>query len=266
MGLRISALGSGSTGNCIYIESDSTSLLLDAGLSGKKIQENLQKIGKNIDGIHTLFISHEHIDHIRSAGVLNRKFNTKVCGNQATLNSDYFLITTKRENENDIYYLEPNQTDYFGDIEVTAFKTSHDTANSQFYVFKHQNKRIACLSDTGCVTDEMKEYLRDCEIYFFEANHDVEMLKRGTRPESNKKRILSDVGHLSNECSAEALKQIITRKTHTIVLTHISHDHNRPELAKSVMIEHLKSYNPDCLSYLNLLSADAYEPTPLLEA
>ena len=266
MSLRISALASWSTGNVTYIETETTKILLDAWLSGKKIEQSLNNLNRKIEEFSNIFITHEHIDHIRSAGILNRRFGTKIIGNEKTLSSNGFFTATKRDNPYGKEFLEPGKAMRVGDIEVKAFKTSHDTACSQFYTFKHQEKKIACLTDTGNITPEMIEEIKDSNILLIESNHDVDMLKHGSRPESNKQRILSDHGHLSNVQCAEYLSQIITPRTHTIILGHLSHDHNTKELAYETISSHLEKYHQNLRKNLHLFVADADENSALLEA
>lgn len=142
------------------------------------MEKSLNDLQRNIAEIKNIFISHEHIDHIRSAGILHRKFGTNIIGNEKTLSSKYFITTTKRDNQDNLMHLNPGQTMKIGDIEITAFKTSHDTICSQFYTFKHQDKKIACLTDTGTITPEMIQEIKGSEIILIESNHDVEMLKK----------------------------------------------------------------------------------------
>lgn len=266
MSLKIASLMSWSTWNCTYIQSPSTKLLIDAGWSWKKIEENLTKIGVHLSEITSICISHEHIDHIKSAWTLSRKYGIPVLWNRQTLTSNYFICQTRLQNSPFHTYLEPDETLEIWDIQLTAFKTSHDTTFSQFYTVKYQDKKIACITDTGCITPDIIKHLSHSHIILIESNHDIEMVKNWHRPFQNKKRILSDVWHLSNQVCAETIPLISSVHTHSIILAHLSHDHNSPNLAFQTISNHLKTHHPYLHSRLKIHIADSKTPTPLLQA
>ncbi len=235
MSLKLSVLASGSSGNVIYIESDETSILIDAGLSKKQTEILLKKIGKDLNNIKAIFVSHEHIDHIRGVGVINRSHNTLIYGNEDTLSCNKFKKTTGIINPDSLMVIESEESIILDDLKITAFSTSHDSINSQFYMIEHQNKKVVCLTDIGHVDSKILSLIQCADVYLIESNHNVDLLLNGNRPEFNKQRILSKVGHLSNEDCGSVLSNCIDENTHTIVLCHLSNDHNNKSIAlKSV--------------------------------
>jgi len=233
--LKLSVLASGSSGNIIYIESDKTSILIDAGLSKKRTEILLNKIGKDLNDVKAIFVSHEHVDHIRGVGVINRYYDTLIYGNNDTLSCDKFKKTTGIINEDSLNFIDPHESIIFDDLKITAFPTSHDSINSQFYIIEHQDKKLVCLTDTGHVNLETLSLIKSADVYLIESNHDVDLLLNGNRPEFNKQRILSLLGHLSNEDCGNVLSNCINETTHSIVLCHMSNDHNNETIAlKSV--------------------------------
>lgn len=251
MSLKLSVLASGSSGNIIYIESDETSILIDVGLSKKRTEILLNKIGKNLNDIKAIFVSHEHIDHIRGIGVINRCYNTLIYGNKDTLTCDKFKRTTGFINPDSLNVIESNESIILDDLKITAFSTNHDSINSQFYIIEHKNKKLICLTDTGYVNSEILSLIKSADVYLIESNHDVDLLLNGNRPEFNKQRILSKVGHLSNEDCGSILSNCINENTHTIVLCHLSNDHNN----KSIAIKSVKNtLSKNCSFFSNSIN------------
>ena len=255
MSLKFSVLASGSSGNIIYIESDKTSILIDAGLSKKRTEILLKKIGKDLNDVKAIFVSHEHVDHIRGIGVINRSYDTLIFGNNDTLSCDKFKRTTGIINEDSLNFIDPHESIIFDDLKITAFSTSHDSINSQFYMIEHKGKKLVCLTDTGHVNSKILSLIKSADVYLIESNHNVDLLLNGNRPEFNKQRILSSVGHLSNEDCGNVLSNCIDETTHTIVLCHMSNDHNNETIAlKSVK----SALSENCSFYSNSLNIIAF--------
>jgi len=255
LSLKLSVLASGSSGNIIYIESDKTSILIDAGLSKKRTEILLNKIGKDLNDVKAIFVSHEHVDHIRGVGVINRSYDTLIFGNNDTLSCDKFKKTTGIINLDSLNFIEPHESIIFDDLKITAFSTSHDSINSQFYIIEHQDKKVVCLTDIGHVNCEILSLIKCADVYLIESNHNVDLLLNGNRPEFNKQRILSSVGHLSNEDCGNVLSNCINETTHTIVLCHMSNDHNNEDIAlKSVK----STLSENCSFFSNSINIIAF--------
>ena len=260
-GLRFSILASGSSGNIAYIESDKQRLLVDAGLSGKKIETLFKQIDRQIADVDAIFVTHEHKDHIHGVGILSRKYNIPVYANRATWQAMEKMIgNISPENRREI---EPDQLVTFGDIDVQTYQVSHDAAMPQFYAFQQGNKQFAMLTDTGYVSDKLRSLLQNANAYLIESNHEIEMLRYGQYPWSLKQRILGDKGHLSNEDGALAMVDMIGEATNAIYLGHLSRENNTKELAMSTMEDVLQRHDYETGRALKLFMTDPDEATPL---
>ncbi|WP_164470850.1 MBL fold metallo-hydrolase [Vaginisenegalia massiliensis] len=237
--LSFSVLASGSSGNCTYIESAKQRILVDAGLSGKKIINLLAEIDRSPQGLDAILVTHEHIDHVQGVGILSRKFNIPIYANRATWSVMETMIgQIAPENKR---FVEANQLISLGDIDVQTYSVSHDAIDPQFYAFQKGKKVFAMLTDTGYVSDRLLGQLANASAYLIESNHEVEMLRYGKYPWSVKQRILGDKGHLSNEDGALAMSQLIGQATKHIYLGHLSKDNNTKEIAMDTMTRLLQS-------------------------
>lgn len=226
---QVSVLASGSTGNSLYIESDQKKVLVDAGLSGKKITELMGQIDRNPKDLDAIFVTHEHRDHVHGVGVLSRKYDIDVYANEKTWEAMSRIVgNIKLEHQ---HIIEMGRTLTLGDMDVESFGVSHDAAAPQFYQFHRQNKAFAVLTDTGYCSEQVRGVLHNANGYLIENNHNIEMLRMGKYPWHLKQRILGDRGHLSNEDGAYALADMIGSKTERVYLGHLSKENNMKELA-----------------------------------
>ena len=226
--MQISVLASGSTGNVTYIETPQHKILLDAGLSGKKIAGLMSSIGRDLSDVDTLLVTHEHSDHRQSVGVLARKYGLSVYANEGTWNAMNSKIGKVSDDQKNIF--PPDTVMDFGDIDIESFSVSHDAAEPQFYVFHHRNKSFVVLTDTGFVSDRMEGVIKDADGYLLECNHDIEMLENGEYSWPLKQRILGDQGHLSNEDGANTMLDVIGHRTKKVFLGHRSQHYNMKSL------------------------------------
>lgn len=233
--LQISILASGSSGNAIYVESATTKLLVDCGLTGKKTAELLAQIDRDPYELDGILVSHEHTDHIKGVGIMSRKYDLDIYANEKTWGAMEKKLGKLKTEHKFLFDVEEMKT--IGDIDVLSFGVSHDAANPQFYTFQKNNKQFVILTDTGYVSDRMRDSLRNADAYLMESNHDVSMLRMGGYPWSLKQRILSDRGHLSNEDGALALADMIGDKTKRIYLGHLSKENNMKEIARDTVEE-----------------------------
>ena len=200
--MRLCSIASGSSGNCIYIGHASTHLLIDAGISGKRIEEGLRSIGIEPQDLSGVLITHEHSDHIQGVGVLARKYKVPLYGTVET-----FCAMKKGKT------------------------VSHDAANPVAYVFEADGKKIGMATDLGIYTEKTVEYLKDAGILYLESNHDVNMLMVGVYPYYLKQRILGEHGHLSNDSAAKLLCELHHDGLKHVLLAHLSKENNYPDLA-----------------------------------
>ncbi|MBK0348632.1 MBL fold metallo-hydrolase [Aerococcaceae bacterium zg-ZJ1578] len=260
--LRFSVLASGSSGNCTYVETDKQRVLIDAGLSGKKIQSLMEQINRDLTQVDALFVTHEHKDHILGVGVLARKYNLPVYANRMTwLAMENHIGAIPMENRR---YIEPDQLLTLGDLDILSYNVSHDAAQPQFYAFQKGDKQFVMLTDTGYVSDRLRSQLKNATAYLIESNHEVEMLRYGQYPWSLKQRILGDKGHLSNEAGALAMVDMIGNQTKQIYLGHLSQDNNTKELAMSTMHSTLTAREMGVGEAFHLHMTDPSVATPMM--
>ncbi|PYG87182.1 phosphoribosyl 1,2-cyclic phosphodiesterase [Ruminiclostridium sufflavum DSM 19573] len=227
--VKFCSLFSGSSGNALFIGTDKTKLLIDAGLSGKRILEALCSIGENPAELNAILISHEHIDHVRGAGILSRKQDIPIYANESTWCAMEKGLGPVRL-ENRVAFCTENEFE-IGDICIKPFSIPHDAAEPVGYSFFAQGKRITTATDIGHMNDEILAHIEGNDLLLIESNHDVEMLKVGPYPWHLKKRIMGDNGHLSNESCAEVIARLAERGGRRFILGHLSNENNFPELA-----------------------------------
>jgi len=227
---RFCPLFSGSKGNCVAIGGADSFILIDAGVSAKRITEALAQRGLDICRLTGIFVTHEHSDHISGVRVLASKRLLPVFANRETLRkleAEGHLAGTGGGVE-----IGEKGLAHYG-MKITPFRTSHDTVNSCGYVIDTADgRRAAVATDTGCVTDDMHSALTGCDLVYIESNHDVGMLMNGTYDPWLKQRVLSAQGHLSNDACAVELQYLVSTGSTRFVLGHLSQENNTPELAR----------------------------------
>ncbi|MGT2911174.1 MBL fold metallo-hydrolase [Streptococcus cameli] len=237
IGFQYSILASGSSGNSFYLESGKKKLLVDAGLSGKKITSLLAEIGRKPEDLDAIFVTHEHSDHIHGVGVLARKYNLDVYANQATWQAMEHKLGALAVEQKHIF--ERGKMLTFGDLDIESFGVSHDAADPQFYRFMKDDKSFVLLTDTGYVSDRLAGIVENADAYLIESNHDIEILRSGSYSWNLKQRILSDKGHLCNEDGANAMIRSMGNRTKKIYVGHLSKENNIKELAHMTMVNEL---------------------------
>lgn len=262
-GMFVSVLASSSTGNVTYIETPQRKILVDAGLSGKKIQALMTSIDRDLKDVDAVFVTHEHGDHCRGVGVLARRYHLDVYANAGTWRAMQPKIGKVDVSQQ--HLLAPGQVLSFGDLDVESFGVSHDAAEPQFYQFHHHDHAFAVLTDTGYVSDRVAGTIRDADGYLMECNHDLEMLRRGPYPWPLKQRIIGDQGHLSNEDGAQALTEVVGRRTKQIFLGHLSQENNRKQLAHQTISTFLANHDFGVGQDFRILDTDPAVADPLVE-
>lgn len=229
MRLEFCTIASGSSGNCTYIGSDHTKILIDAGISGKKIEEGLAELKLTGEAIDALFITHEHADHIKGAGILSRRFDIPVFATAETWAAMEGTLGKIAPSNKRIIYAD--EVCAVNDICVKPFAIPHDAAEPVGYTIFAGEKKITLATDIGHVTDTIRESIEGSDLLLLEANHDIEMLKRGSYPWHLKQRILGEKGHLSNGAAGELLAEVMSGKMKYVFLGHLSDENNDPHLA-----------------------------------
>lgn len=227
--MKFASLSSGSSGNVQYIEYKDTKILVDAGLSGKSIERLLFSIGVDPWDLDGIFMTHEHMDHAKGAGVLSRRYNLPIIASHMTWTVLRDIVKTIGPN-NEVKFAQ-GESFYFKDLWVSPVPTFHDAIDPNGYVFQSDKKKISILTDTGWVSTSMIQAIQGSDLYYLESNHDEDMLKKGYYPWPLKQRILSTQGHLSNYNCGEVLRDLIMGQGETVILSHLSKDNNTEDLA-----------------------------------
>ncbi|QKS73372.1 MBL fold metallo-hydrolase [Paenalkalicoccus suaedae] len=261
MSLRFSVLASGSTGNAIYIETPKQRLLVDAGLTGKKLVESLTEIGVNPSDLDGILVSHEHSDHIKGVGILSRRFHVPIYANEKTWQAMERSIGKISPDHK--FHFESDKLRTFEDLDVSSFRVSHDAADPMFFSFMHEGRKLTVLTDTGYVSDHMMGAAEDSNVLLMESNHDVGMLRMGSYPWSTKRRILSDEGHVSNEDAGLALIDMTKNRKMDVYLSHLSLNNNVKEIATMTVQQTLQGAGIDVVNQVRLFDTDPYVPTTL---
>lgn len=230
--MRLCSIASGSSGNCVYVGHASTHLLIDAGISGKKIEQGLLTAGVDPESLSGLLVTHEHSDHIQGIGVLARKYGIPIYGTVETFCAMKKGKTSIGKIEDALFQpVIPEEGFSIGEIAVTPFSVSHDAANPVAYIFEADGHKIGMATDLGVYTEKTVNYLEHSELLYLESNHDENMLMVGAYPYYLKQRILGEHGHLSNDTAAELLCRLYHENLQHVILAHLSKENNYPELA-----------------------------------
>ena len=228
MALKIAPLFSGSSGNSILIKTDETSILVDAGVSCSRIADELDRLGESVHMISGIVVTHEHSDHIKGIDVLMRKYDIPVYANEATMCE---LETKLKDPSVKNMRVIDDSPFYINDLAVLPFHTPHDAKDPFGYTFIAGSKQVSVMTDIGKVTGSMINAVSGSSIVLLESNHDVEMLKAGKYTYQLKRRILSGIGHLSNDDAGDAALKLVAEGTKGIILGHLSINNNIETLA-----------------------------------
>lgn len=237
--VKFCSLFSGSSGNCLYIKSETTNLLIDAGVSARRIVNALAEIGENPFDIDGILVSHEHSDHCKGVGILSRKYNIPVYANQET----WEAMELGEIGESCVKEFTQEQDFTIGDLKIFPFPIPHDAAKPSGFSVFGEGCKITVATDIGHMTNSLLEAFESSDLLFLESNHDTEMLKVGPYPYSLKQRILGKEGHLSNEMAGKTIAYMAERGTKKFILGHLSKENNFPELAYETVCNFLQAKN-----------------------
>lgn len=243
--MRFVSIASGSSGNCIYIGSDKTHILIDTGISSKRIEQGLNEIGIKGGELTGILLTHEHSDHVRGLGILARKYGIPVYSTRETLEA---VRGMKSLGDYPKELLQPISQDvnfFLGDLEIRPFRIDHDAVNPVAYRVQNDRRSVAVATDLGHYSQYIVDHLQGLDVLLLESNHDVKMLEAGPYPYYLKRRILSDYGHLSNENAGRLLSCLLHDQLKHILLGHLSKENNYEELAyETVRLEIGESDTP----------------------
>jgi phosphoribosyl 1,2-cyclic phosphodiesterase len=229
--MELMSIASGSSGNCIYTGTDSTHLMIDAGISGKRIEQGLHTIGLTTSDMHGILVTHEHNDHISGLGVVARKYGLPIYATAGTVRAILESKSIGKVDESLFHVIRADETFTIGDMEILPLTISHDAAEPVAYVLRQGKKSAAVVTDLGVYNEYLSSRLQQMDVLFLEANHDIRMLQAGRYPYPLKQRILGEKGHLSNEASGQFLGGLLHDDLKAVVLGHLSKENNYAQLA-----------------------------------
>ncbi|MDD3415161.1 MAG: MBL fold metallo-hydrolase [Lachnospiraceae bacterium] len=229
--MNLCSIASGSSGNCIYVGNNDSHVIIDAGISGKRIEAGLNGIGLKTSEMNGILITHEHSDHIGGLGVLSRRYELPIYATGKTIEAIKKSKTVGDIPDDLFHEIVEDERFNICDLNIHPIKISHDAAQPVAYRFYSENKSVAVMTDLGKYDDYIINSLQDCDALLLEANHDINMLQVGRYPYYLKQRILGDRGHLSNESSGRLLCKLLHDNLKQIVLGHLSAENNLAELA-----------------------------------
>lgn len=236
---RFCSLFSSSKGNCTYVGTSGSGILIDAGFSAKQIENALSQKDISIKDIKGIFVTHEHTDHVSALRVLCERHKIPVFANKLTLGAleKKGILTSK------VTFYEADNFVEIDEMKITSFSTSHDSVDSSGYVVELcDGRKVAICTDLGCMNNEVFSAIKGSDLVLLESNHDIQMLNNGPYPYILKKRILSEKGHLSNVVAAETACKLINTGTSRLVLGHLSKENNTPKIAFSTNYNSLTSF------------------------
>ena len=262
--MKFCSLYSGSSGNSIFIASDRAKILIDAGLPGKKIDEAIKSIGEDPSALDGIFITHEHSDHIKGVGVLSRKYDIPIYANDKT----WFAMENSlgKIKEHNIKIMDRRSIIEIEDLAIKSFIIPHDAVAAVGYSVVCDDKKVSVATDFGTFTQEIYENIKDSKVILLESNHDVNMLKFGPYPYNLKRRILSEVGHLSNDDCGKAIIDIAKNGLgKKIILGHLSNTNNHPDLAFQTVLNVIQEHGLKQGEDILLSMASRHEPSGYVE-
>jgi phosphoribosyl 1,2-cyclic phosphodiesterase len=238
---RISILASGSTGNATLLETERTTLLIDAGLGRKEILRRFEALGRpQPERVDAILITHEHSDHSTAVAQLARLWNCPAYLTEPTHREIVKMYAEdpekpgKKATIERVEHIRPGERFQIGDIEINPFAIPHDAADPVGYAFRMNGTKVAIVTDLGYLPELVKQHLREADFLILESNHDLEMLKVGPYPWHIKQRVMSRTGHLSNAIVSEFLAdaEVFDGRARHLVLAHLSEQNNNPEVAR----------------------------------
>ena len=229
--MRMCSIASGSSGNCIYVGSDNSHLLIDTGISKKRIEEGLNKLEIKGDELDGILITHEHSDHIKGLGVFSRKYEIPIYATPGTIAGIKESSTLGKMPEGLLHPIKTAHPFRLGELDVHPFAISHDANEPSGYRIEQGGKSVAVATDLGKYDDYTVKNLKNLDAILLEANHDIRMLQVGKYPYYLKQRILGEKGHLSNENAGRLLCRLLHDNMKAIFLGHLSRENNYEELA-----------------------------------
>lgn len=243
--MELCSIASGSSGNCIMAGSSNCHVLIDAGISGKRIEQGLNSLGHKTSEMQGILVTHEHSDHICGVGVLARRYGLPIYATEKTIEAMLHIKSVGKIDPELFHPICPDEKFMIGDLEIEPIHISHDAADPVAYILRDGEKSAGVITDLGKYDQYVIDKIRGLRVLLLEANHDVNMLQMGPYPYPLKRRILGDRGHLSNELSGKLLGEVLHDQCEAVILGHLSKENNYAELAyETVRLEITMGDNP----------------------
>lgn len=241
--LKFISFGSGSSGNCYYLYTDTDGLMIDAGVGIRTLKKWFRDYGMSLSSVHNILITHDHADHVKCVGSISYELNIPVFTTEMVHHGISKNYCVQRKVSHDLVRkIEKGTTFDVGEFRVTAFGVPHDSTDNVGYFIEYGGVAFCIVTDAGEVTDEIKTHIRRANYLVIEANHDEEMLSGGPYPVHLKRRIMSATGHLSNADCGKAIGENMSENLKHVWLCHLSEENNHPELARKTVETVLRSY------------------------
>ncbi len=241
--LKFISFGSGSSGNCYMLMTPTDGLLIDIGVGLRGLRKDFRDYGLSMSQVHHVLVTHDHADHIKSVGSFSKDFHVPVYATEKVHEGMMKNYSVQQKVPSELkHFVEKGTTNQLGDFKVTPFAVPHDSSDNVGYMIEAEGVNFCIITDSGCVTDEMKTYISRANYLVIEANHDEEMVANGPYPQFLKGRILSDTGHLSNRSCGLALVENMTEQLRYVWLCHLSEENNHPELARKTVESVLRDF------------------------
>ena len=235
--LKFCSLYSGSSGNSFFVQSNEAKILIDAGVSCKKIVESLASLNVAIEDIDGIFVTHEHTDHTQSIGTISKKYGTPIYANKKTWQA--MPEQSKKIQKENMYYFSNNEKFKFKDLEIFPFNIPHDAANPCGFNISKENTKISITTDIGHIDTNVLNNLKHSKFILLESNYEPEVLKYSRYPFHLKERISSPLGHLSNIDAGKTINYLADFGLENAVIAHLSNENNFPELAYKSVLEQI---------------------------
>ena len=241
--LKFISFGSGSSGNCYCLYTDTDTLIIDAGVGVRTLKKWFRDYGLSMASVHNILITHDHADHVKCVGSISYELNIPVYTTKNVHHGIYKNYCVQRKVSQDLVrIIEKGDTFQAGEFKVTAFGVPHDSADNVGYFIENGGVSFCIVTDAGEITDEIKCYISRANYLVIEANHDEEMLSKGPYPVHLKRRIMSATGHLSNADCGKAIAENMSESLRYVWLCHLSEENNHPELARKTVETVLRGY------------------------
>ena len=241
--LRFVSFGSGSSGNCYFLYTETDGLIIDIGVGLRTLKKQFTDYGLSLSKVCYVLITHDHADHIKSVGSISHEYHLPVYATQLVHQGiDRNYCVQRKLDPSMKKKIVAGEPFMLGSFRITPFSVPHDASENIGYMIEAEGVHFCIITYAGCVTDEMKQFISQSDYLVIEANHDVEMLQDGPYPQYLKNRILSNNGHLSNTDCATALSENMTERLKYVWLCHLSEENNHPELARKTVECVLRQY------------------------